>query len=84
MPWFIGLAWFSMDLCDYFSILPKVERIDGFKNIQYISKVSPFVYWLSNIIFDSIFFMLIILLRMMVFKPFDRFGFLDFNTQMGK
>lgn len=82
---FTALAFYSVDLSSYFSIFLSVERIDGFKHIQFMSNLSPFTYWLSNYIFDFVFFFVIVFLRILCFKLIDdRDGFLHFQHPFGK
>lgn len=80
--WFILLAFFTIDLLDYFMIPVKVERIDGFKQIQLLSSVSLRTYWINNFVFDFILFFIIILIRMLLYKPFDFYGFFAFRYHM--
>ena len=44
------------------------ERLNGFKHIQLVSNVSAVTYWMSNFIFDYIFFFVIVLVRLLIFK----------------
>ena len=69
--WFIVLAFYTIDLNTYFMTMINVERLDGFKHIQLMSRVSPLIYWLSNFLFDYLFFFLIILVRILIFKLTD-------------
>ena len=69
--WFIVFAFYTIDLNTYFMTSINVERLDGFKHIQLMSNVSPITYWFSNFIFDYIFFFLIMLVRIIVFKMLD-------------
>lgn len=78
--WFIALVFFTIDLTYFYTTFLSTERIDGFKHIQLMSNVSPFIYWISNLIFDSIFFFLIVVLRILAIKAVDDSdGFLRFG-----
>lgn len=81
--WFVLLAFFTIDLLDYFMIPIRVERIDGFKHVQFMSSVSPFTYWFNTLLYDVALFSLIIFLRVSVFKPFDYYGFFNVDYHFG-
>lgn len=76
------LGFFTVDLLSYFSIPVKVERINGFKHIQFISGVTSLTYWLNTVTFDSSFFLLIVLLRILLFKQFDDYDFFTYSPHM--
>lgn len=62
-----------------------MERIDGFRHIQMMSNLSIFVYWLGTLIFDYIFYVLIIAGRIIFYKLFDdQYHLLAFNDSFGK
>lgn len=73
--WFIMLGFFTVDLLSYFSMAVRVEHIDGFKNVQLVSGVSPSTYWISTLMFDSSIFLLVVLCRLFLFKHFDDYNF---------
>lgn len=77
--WFILMAFFTIDLLDYFVIPVKIERSNGFKQIQLLSSLPLRTYWINNFIFDFILFLLIVILRMVLFKVFDHYGFFAFR-----
>lgn len=82
---FILLGFYSVEVCNYFTFFLSMERTDGFKHIQFMSNLSPLVYWLSNFIFDFVFFFIIVLLRIISLKLVDNLdGFLDFRHPFGK
>lgn len=82
---FVAFAFYSIDLGYYFSIALTEERLDGFKHTQFISNLSPITYWITNFVFDFVFFFWIIILRVFSFKLIgDREGFLAFQHPFGE
>lgn len=50
-----------------------------------MSNLSPFVYWISNLYFDFIFFLAILILRIILIKLIDdEGGFLAIEDDFGK
>ncbi|XP_065204055.1 retinal-specific phospholipid-transporting ATPase ABCA4-like [Planococcus citri] len=81
--WFIAMAFYTVDLTAYFAVFVNTERIDGFQHIQTMSNVSPLVYWIATLSFDLAFFLLVIFIRVGVFKLVDKSTFLGLNTSIG-
>ncbi|XP_065226082.1 phospholipid-transporting ATPase ABCA1-like isoform X2 [Planococcus citri] len=81
--WFSAAAFYTVDLMSYFSTFVNMERIDGFFHIQMMSNVSPFLYWLTTLIFDLALFLIIIVIRVGIFKIIDHSNFLALNESLG-
>lgn len=77
---FIAFGFFTINLNTYFVTVITTERLSGFKHIQLMSSVSPSTYWLSNFVFDYIFFFVIVIARILTIKLIgDHTGFLSLD-----
>lgn len=79
--WVAALVFFTLDISYFSAPFVSTERIDGFKHIQLMSNVSAFIYWFSNLMFDSLFLFAIIFVRIVAIKLVDDAGgFLSFSS----
>lgn len=85
VTWFFVLAFYTVDLTLYCVTFQSTENSDGFKHMQIISNLSPFVYYLSHFLFDYLTFIGNVLGRIVSFQMTDHsYHFLAINYNLGK
>ncbi|XP_065210323.1 ATP-binding cassette sub-family A member 17-like [Planococcus citri] len=79
---FIMFGYFTIEIVLYLFELSSKEIANGLMHLQIMSGVPPWIYWFATIVFDLLFFIIVVVVRIALFTLLDnyhKFFTYDFN-----